>query len=213
MRAYLIRHGQTAWNVIGRAQGHTDTPLDDVGLAQAAAVARAFEGVEIGEILTSDLSRARVTAEAIAARTGAVCRATPSLRERSFGEWEGMPYEELRNLLRDRAHQAGLDEFEAAPPGGESLRDVWGRLDAVCERLASSTSPLVVVTHGGTCGLLVARLIHATVMTSRSLRFGNTAITELHRRPDGFWVIDRFADTTHLDTPSAPMIDSHVASR
>lgn len=213
MRAYLVRHGQTAWNVVGRAQGHTDTPLDEIGLQQAESVARAFEGIELAGIMTSDLSRARSTAEAVARVTGTPVSATSALRERSFGEWEGMPYDRLRGLLLDRALALGLDEFEAAPPGGESLVDVWNRLEDICRHIEASTSPLAIVTHGGTCGLLVSRLIQGTVRTSRSLRFGNTAVTELRRRDDGFWVLERFADTSHLDTPSAPMIDSHVATR
>jgi broad specificity phosphatase PhoE len=207
MKLTLIRHGQTEWNLIGKAQGHTDIPLDADGERQAYAAARALGGTDARTVLTSDLARAYRTAEIVAQLTDMEIEATSLLRERSFGQWEGQQYTWVRERFNELAEEHGMDH-EHRPPGGESLLDVWNRLDPVIERLNTASSDLVVVTHGGTCGLILARLIKAPIETSKSLRFGNTAITQLTRRPDGHWSLDRYSDTSHLDVPSAPMIDA-----
>jgi probable phosphoglycerate mutase len=198
MRVYLIRHAQTAWNVEGRAQGHTDIPLDEHGSAQAERVGAAFAGVPLGRVLSSDLSRCSDTAQKIAEATEAELELLSELRERSFGEWEGLPYEgvwsNMAALMGPEMPREGVQ-----PPNGESIRAVWQRLDAVVHRLVHIEEPVAVVTHGGSSALLLAKLLKGSIESARSFRFGNTAITELHRRPEGFFLMVRYNDTSHLD--------------
>lgn len=208
MRLYLVRHGQTAWNVAGRAQGHADLPLDQVGAEQARQLASRFERTEISQVWSSDLARARQTAEALSADLGLSLDLRPELRERSFGDWEGLPYVEVRNGLTEIAERTGLDPLDVAPPGGESLRAVWERAGKIVEELHQSPEPTVIVTHGGTCGLLLAHLLGAGADAGKCFRFENTAVTDLERHRDGYWILRRFACTAHLVETSAPMIDA-----
>ncbi|HZH98045.1 MAG TPA: histidine phosphatase family protein, partial [Fimbriimonadaceae bacterium] len=189
MRLYLIRHAQTAWNAEGRAQGHTDIPLDEIGHKQARALGASFAAVQVDRVLTSDLERSIITAGRVAAATGAKLSLRPALRERSFGDWEGKGFEEIQRLVRE----SGESPFELRPPGGESFHDVWDRLTPVLEEVTGShAQTLAVVTHGGTCALFLARLLRGSIQTSRSFRFANTGVTELQLRPDGLFLMVRY---------------------
>lgn len=194
MRLYLVRHGQTSWNVAQKAQGHTDIPLDDEGLRQAEMLAEAFAPVQLAEVLTSDLRRSEQTAEPIARATGAPLVREPRLRERSFGDWEGLPFDQLRLNTPADPDEA----YVFRPPSGESFQDVWHRLEPVIEGIRSRKGDKVVVTHGGSCALLLAKLLNGHYLTSRSFRFGNAAVVELELRPDGFFTLLRYNDTSHL---------------
>ena len=205
MRLYLVRHGQTAWNLEGRAQGQTDIPLDEVGLRQAEAVGRAFRDIPLDRVLTSDLSRAYATAGAISPRA----ERRADLRERSFGEWEGSPFTRVAERSIEMSLVEGCHSLEVRPPKGESFADVWRRLDTVVAEIGESEGRLAIVSHGGTCAVLLARLVRGTLETSRGFRFGNTGVTELERRADGYFVIVRYNDVSHLaaERPLAGSVD------
>lgn len=197
MRVYLIRHGQTAWNAHGRAQGHTDIELDEEGREQARALGEAARAgrIRAHKVVTSDLVRSAETAKALE------CVNTltdPRLRERSFGEWEGLPFEEIHRQVPG----SGVGAFEFRPPGGESFQDVWNRVEPVAAELFDEKDPIAVVTHGGTCAILLAQLLKGTQATPRAFRFGNTGVTELQRRPDGLFTMIRYNDLTHLSSPA-----------
>ncbi|MFQ3586657.1 MAG: histidine phosphatase family protein, partial [Fimbriimonadaceae bacterium] len=166
-----------------------------------------FRPERVPRILSSDLKRSLQTAEAVAQTLGVSVETSAALRERSFGEWEGLNFAELH--ARYEAHGApDTPQHEIRPPGGESMVDVWNRLDAVVEMIRAHEDDLLVVTHGGTVSLLLAKLICGTIQTARSFRFGNTALTELRRRPDGRVLLLRYNDTTHLD--GQPTIDGNL---
>lgn len=195
MRLYLVRHAQTAWNREGRAQGHSDIPLDEHGQTQARLLAERFEGHTLATVWSSDLSRCVATAEGIVRRTGAPLTTCQDLRERGFGEWEGRDFTEITGEL----YAPGRDPFTFRPPGGESMHDVWERIGGVSERLAAHTEDLAVVTHGGVCALLLARLLRGGTDTARAFRFSNTGVTVLGRRPDGMFRLDQYDNTDHLN--------------
>ncbi len=198
MRLYIVRHGQTSWNLSGRAQGHTDIPLDPTGLLQAEALGRSFAGVHIDRVLSSDLLRAVGTAEPIACVTGASLELRTDLRERSFGSWEGETFLTVGAELIERACALGVSPQEVRPPGGESYADVWARVDPVVAEIESADCAMVVASHGGACALLTAKLIRGTLDTARSLHYSNTGVTQMTRRPDGTWRLDYYDDTSHL---------------
>jgi broad specificity phosphatase PhoE len=198
MRLYLIRHGQTVWNADQRAQGHSDIPLDATGLAQAQCLGPRFEGRKIDLVLSSDLQRAKQTAEPIVAATKAKWEQLPELRERGFGEWEGQPFLDIALRWPGLEAEEGIDRLHIRPPGGESFTDVWDRLESVAGRLLEESRNTVVVSHGGACALLLARLIHGTVETSRAFRFANCSVTKLERRPEGHLLISTYNDVRHL---------------
>lgn len=147
----LIRHGETDWNRAGRIQGSTDIPLNDTGREQALAAARAWREAHDTPftVVASDLSRARETAEIIAAELGAEApRLYAGLRERSYGEAEGIDAQEF-------AHRWG-DWHSAEVPGAEPWPVVRARGLAALTDVVSDyrrvTAPavgtVIVVTHG-----------------------------------------------------------------
>lgn len=198
MRLYLIRHGQTAWNAEQRAQGHTDIPLDSQGKAQAMMLGHRFAGKRIDRILCSDLIRARETAQPIADHSGAPIEETVALRERSFGEWEGEYFKDIASWWPALEAMQGTDRLMLRPPGGESFADVWKRVQTLVHDLQTDQGNTVIVSHGGTCGLLLAQLVQGNLETSRAFRFNNTSVTKLERRPEGLFMIQYYNDTGHL---------------
>ncbi|MBC8065334.1 MAG: histidine phosphatase family protein [Chlorobia bacterium] len=198
MRLYLVRHGQTSWNAEQRAQGHSDIELDQEGKDQARLLGSRFSGKRIDRILCSDLGRAIMTAQPIADATGAILEETKILRERGFGDWEGEFFKDISHWWPAMEAMQNTDRLHLRPPNGESFADVWKRLDPIVEDLRCEDSNTVVVSHGGTCGLLLARLVQGNLETSRAFRFGNTSVTKLERRPEGLFVIQYYNDTRHL---------------
>ena len=201
MRLYIIRHGQTAWNAANLAQGHTDIPLDELGQMQSDAVALVFKTVQLENqprVWSSDLVRCKATALAIAANIGCSAAFDKQLRERAYGDWEGLSFQEIRDAASEQQEVLGVNPFDVTAPNGESIRDTWARLEPVSRSLFECSEDAVIVTHGGSSALLLSQLLHGSVSTSRSLRFNNCSITELHRRPDGFFQLDRYNDVRHL---------------
>jgi broad specificity phosphatase PhoE len=132
----LVRHGETDWNADGRLQGQTDRPLSDYGRTQARRLADELVTDEIEAIYSSDLARARETAEIVAAQLGLPVLLEPDLREKDWGTWEG-----LTAVERDRV------EFV-----GESTEAHQERMLGALRRIAdrhSGDGPILVVTHGG----------------------------------------------------------------
>jgi probable phosphoglycerate mutase len=192
MRLYIVRHGQTVWNAQSRAQGHTDIPLDDCGVEQAALLARSFSPGSVDAIYASDLQRCFATAEVLAMHVGTPVIVDKRLRERTFGDWEGFQFDRIRELVPPN------NSLHFRPPNGESLYDTWQRVKPVASELEQLTLPTVVVTHGGIGALLLSALLKGNCETARSFRFGNTGLVELEKRPDGFFALIRYNDTSHL---------------
>lgn len=185
VKLFLVRHGQTEWNHRGLAQGHTDIELDEEGRLQSARLANSIEDEPLDWVLSSDLKRSTQTAQAL----GRPVEFDPALRERSFGDWEGIPYEQVRERLSQ------TDQ----PPNGESFEHLWTRIGAAAQRIRERKGNGLVVTHGGACAVLMAHLLGGNEKTSRGFRFSNTGISCLHRRPDGSFVLIQYNDCRHLD--------------
>lgn len=160
-RLVLWRHGRTEWNAAKRFQGQIDVPLDDVGRAQAEAAAELLARLRPTHIVSSDLSRARVTAEALAGRTGLAVAVDARLRETNAGEWQGLGRDELLARFPDdlAAWGAGSD---LRPGGGERRSEVAARMVAAIEQALLDVpdgGTLVVATHGGAARAAVGQLL------------------------------------------------------
>jgi broad specificity phosphatase PhoE len=131
----LVRHGETDWNAVGRLQGHTDRPLSDFGRRQAEQLAAELEGEELEAIYSSDLARARETAEVVGERLGLPVVLDPDLREKDWGSWEG-----LTAVERDRV------EFVGESTQAHEER-ILGALRRIAERHPDGR--VLVLTHGG----------------------------------------------------------------
>lgn len=117
-RIIAIRHGETAWNVDARIQGHLDIPLNDIGLWQAGRAAAALAGESLAAIYSSDLARAQTTAQAVAATTGAPLILDSSLRERCFGSYEGRTFKEIESEQPADALRWRKRDPDFVPDGG-----------------------------------------------------------------------------------------------
>ena len=160
-RIVLWRHGRTAWNAERRFQGQTDIPLDATGLAQATRSARTLAQLGPHRIISSDLSRARATAQALADETGLSIAEDAGLRETFAGEWQGLTRTELEERFGDELVRwtTGPD---VRPGGGETRREVADRMvDAVHRGLEGLTAgqTLVVATHGGSARAAMGALL------------------------------------------------------
>jgi probable phosphoglycerate mutase len=161
-RVYLVRHGRTDWNAQARIQGHHQTSLNDAGRRQARRVAAYLKSRGIEFLYSSDLDRARQTAEAIAEATGLSIETTPALRERDFGPLTGLLIAEARRKRDGAAAAAGGTDprlpaewsvvdtwgaIEGVEGEAKMSERVWGFLRPMAERHAGRT--VLVVTHGG----------------------------------------------------------------
>jgi broad specificity phosphatase PhoE len=118
----LVRHGETDWNAEGRLQGHTDRPLSDLGRRQARQLAGELASEELDAIYSSDLARARETAEIVGERLGLPVVLDPDLREKDWGTWEG-----LTSVERDRVEFVGESTEAHQERILHALRRIAGR--------------------------------------------------------------------------------------
>lgn len=204
-RIIAIRHGETAWNVETRLQGHTDIALNAHGTWQAERAALALADEDIAAIYTSDLSRARATAEAIAQRSSQdqarAVRPTPGLRERGFGVLEGHTYAQIAERWPDESERWRRRDPDFAPPGGESLLQVRTRVADTVHALAQAHTgeQIVLVAHGGVLDTLYRLATGQDLQAPRTWDLGNAAINRLLWTSDSLTVVG-WADTRHLDT-------------
>lgn len=171
-RLVLLRHGRTAWNLIGRAQGHGDVPLDEVGHAQARSVAAVLAGMEPSRLWSSDLTRAVQTAGHLAEACGLAVEEDKRLREFAVGERQGLTWAESVERFPQIAHGVGLGERLAGVPGAESDADVAARIVPAVEECAAALGPGetgIVVTHGASLKLALAGLLGWDSSVARTL--------------------------------------------
>jgi len=189
----LLRHGRTAHNASGRIQGQLDVALDDVGLAQAAAVAPILAEAAPYAVITSDLSRASATAAALATRVGVPLVADARLREIGLGRWEGLTIDEARAQYPDE-HAAWHAGEDVRRGGGETYREAGDRAAAsVREHLedAPEGGTLVAVTHGGTARGALGVLLDLPLLDWwRLAPLGNTCWSVLVEGDRG-WRLER----------------------
>ncbi|WP_416546729.1 histidine phosphatase family protein [Limnohabitans sp. DCL3] len=201
-RILAIRHGETAWNVDTRLQGHLDIPLNAVGLRQAQHLARALAGREaIDAIYASDLSRAQTTAEAIAQTLGQTVSTHAGLRERHFGAFQGRTYAEIEDELPEHAWHWRKRTPEWVPPGGgESLLTLQERVVATVDALAAKHpgQHVVMVAHGGVLDILYRAATRLGLQAPRTWQLTNTAVNRLLWTSQGLSLVG-WGDTSHLD--------------
>jgi broad specificity phosphatase PhoE len=154
----LIRHGETDWNLEGRWQGQTDVPLNARGLAQAEQVAADLAWRGLTAIYSSDLSRARQTAEAVARASGLKVHLEPRLREICQGEWEGKLIAEIDGQNEAWLQQRLENPLNFAAPGGETSLQVQRRVVAATENILRRHPDGVtaVVSHGFALAVIIA---------------------------------------------------------
>jgi 2,3-bisphosphoglycerate-dependent phosphoglycerate mutase len=174
----LVRHGETNWNAEGRIQGQLDIPLSEVGLAQARAVARALARESFDVIYASDLMRVTQTAEPAATRLALPVRLNPALRERHYGIFETLTYDDakLRHpelFARFKAREVDFDFVS-----GESLRAFSARAIACFTEIvnAHAGKQILIFTHGGVLEMIYCHVKRLTLASPRDFELPNAAL-------------------------------------
>ncbi|MFB9679862.1 histidine phosphatase family protein [Streptosporangium vulgare] len=191
-RVVCLRHGQTLWNVEHRFQGHSDIPLDETGIAQAARAASLLAALRPTMIVSSDLQRAFDTASALGRVTGLDVAVDKDLRERGGGQWEGLTREEISERWPRE-----FTVWEA--PGGEAVGDVADRVSSAVRRWAGemdSDGLLVVASHGAAIRLGIARLMNLPQELWPALGgLGNCSWSVLEEARKGWRLLEHNAGT------------------
>jgi len=183
-RIVVWRHGRTTWNADGRYQGQADPPLDALGQVQSRQAARELAADPPDLILTSDLLRARSTADALAELTGTPMNVEPRLREIDMGSWQGLTRAEVAASYPDQ-YAAWLAGRPLLDRGGETKAQLDARvLAALCE---IDVAHVLLVTHGGTSRSIIDILLGLPTPSRRWLApLGNCHWSRLRRDPNGW---------------------------
>lgn len=198
----LVRHGETAWNAEHRIQGHLDIPLSVTGIRQAARLAERLAPEAVAAIYSSELARAWLTAEPLAARLGLDIIADDRLRERSFGVFEGLKADEIAVQ-----HPEGFRNWRLRDPawtieGGESGQQLIDRvLSALHDIVARHPGQsVVIVTHGGVLDVAYRAARGLSWDAPREHEMLNAGINRLAAQaPPLALEILEWGDVTHLE--------------
>jgi probable phosphoglycerate mutase len=200
----LIRHGETDWNQVRRLQGHWDIALNELGHRQASALALALSSEKPTAIYASDLQRARDTAQAVADRHQITVSIDARLRERCYGAFEGLLYDDIDGHFPQAFAQWQARELHARFPAGErqaeTLHEFSARAVAVVTELAQrhDNEKIIIVSHGGVLDCVYRAAYGMDLLVERQFDMKNAAINRLHWNGTQMTVL-QWADVAHLD--------------
>jgi probable phosphoglycerate mutase len=199
----LIRHGETAWNAERRLQGHLDIPLNAEGERQARLLAEALAPGRIDLLVSSDLQRARQTAQAVATLRGLPLQIEAGLRERCYGGFEGLLYAEIEQRFPvEFAAWQGRDIDGILPDGknrGETFRAFFDRATEAILALAAAHpgQSLALVAHGGVLECAYRLALGLSLETPRDFKVYNASINRF-RVEEGRLVLESWGEVSHL---------------
>ena len=200
----LVRHGETEWNAERRIQGQIDIGLNETGVRQAEAAGQWLKRDGVSALYSSDLQRAWVTAQCIGRALDLTPQAVPALRERNYGIFQGLTYDEAATR-----YPAGYHLFESRDPDyafdtGESLRAMFLRVTTQLQAIAAAHAGarVVVVLHGGVLDIANRFVRGNPLEARRDFLIPNAGLNWIALQ-DGRWTIESWGETTHLE-PGAP---------
>jgi 2,3-bisphosphoglycerate-dependent phosphoglycerate mutase len=205
LELYLIRHGKSTWNQTGRIQGQTDVPLSDEGVKQAEALAKRLKSWKFDRVYSSDLQRAKQTAETACPKAPITFDAR--LREIHLGDFQGRTWNEMTDEERDVYSVWFAGSYGQKVPGGESNDDLRDRALAWLAELPKE-GRVIAFTHGG---FIVSALqsivgrpkpLHWKKMEGWGFWIENTSLTQL-LIDEKFKTIHTVGDYSHLETLKA----------
>lgn len=200
-RLLLVRHGNTKLNSHERFWGKTDVELGADGIKQAERLRDRLASLKIDAIYASNLSRARVTAEIIAARHKTNIVTCAELSEINFGYIEGLTFEEISQRYPDLAKL--LADWSISPefPGGESFKEFNERVKRFIPRLENHApeETILIVAHAGTLRLLICNLMGIDIQCWRQMRLELASLSILDTYPQGA-ILTLLNDVSHLES-------------
>ena len=197
-RLLLVRHGKIKEGA-RRYHGHSQVGLSPEGIVQAEMLRDRLAGKKIDAIYSSDLNRARLTAEIIASAHLAEVALCHELRELDFGEIEGMTFEEVEKRYSEAAGLWSGGDLDARAPGGESLRQLAGRVRRFMRKLQrhSPEETILIVAHSGPLRVLLCTLLGIELERLWQIRLDPTSLSLVETYPEGA-IICFLNDTSHL---------------
>ena len=210
----LVRHGLTGWNAAGRIQGHTDTDLCDEGYEQARSVGRRLQEESYDLLFSSDLKRARQTAQPLADVLEMEIQLDDRLREWNLGAFEGLTVDEARERFADAYRKYRAFDPELRVPEGESFLEFDHRVIHFFQEMsqAHAGKRLLVFTHGGSVNVVLRHVLGIPTTSRDKFYIPNTSVTRVRVSPknDGIsWaLIESDVDLLHPGiNPSEPRGD------
>ena len=184
MTVYLIRHGETTANAAKTFAGITDVELTEKGIDQAKVAADKLKDVKFNAIYSSDLKRAKDTANAIAEKQGLSVQINERFREMNFGIWEGMRFSDIKASAPELL-QMWFDDFEHfVVPQGESVKEMFERVTEAYKQIIldfgmDSDTQIAIVAHGGVIQALLSFLCFNNVSGYWKFRIENCGINKI----------------------------------
>jgi probable phosphoglycerate mutase len=202
---WLVRHGETPWNVVRRVQGWEDIGLNENGIAQAQSLARHVKqlnaaGTRLDAIYSSDLKRAHHTASIVADAVGLTVEIEAGVRERHFGVLQGLIYHEMDQHEPEAAKVWRSRDPDAALPKGESLGVFHTRVIDAVNQLAHKHvgERVMVVSHGGAMDIIWRHASQVSLQATREAPLLNASINRLRISPER-WEILSWGEIAHLE--------------
>lgn len=202
---WLVRHGETPWNVVRRVQGWEDIELNQHGIEQAQSLARHVKrlgenGTRVDAIYSSDLKRAHRTASIVAETIGLPVNVEPGVRERHFGVLQGLIFHEMDQHEPEATKIWRSRDPDAALPKGESLgvfhQRVIGALNQVAQQHVGQR--VMVVSHGGAMDIIWRHASQVGLQATREAPLLNASINRLRLSPER-WEILSWGEVAHLE--------------
>jgi probable phosphoglycerate mutase len=187
---YLLRHGETHWNVEQRMQGRGDSALTERGREQVRQHADVLVASGVDRLMVSSAGRTRASAEILLERLRANGRDVPAsyhdaLMERHCGDWEGMTISEIQSRYPEHWAARETDGYFHRPPGGESHADMELRVADLLQSIRSDSARIAVVTHGVMSRVILKLLLGLAPAEAMQLRHPNALFYRLEVTPDG----------------------------
>jgi probable phosphoglycerate mutase len=200
-RLCIVRHGETAWNAEHRVQGQLDVPLNGIGQVQALAASKVLAREKFDAIYSSDLTRARQTAEPTVGLLSLKIILEKELRERHYGIFERLTYAEVKVRFPEDYARFEARDPEYAFRTGEALKDFSARSISILTKIAEANSgkSILVFTHGGVLDMLYRFVTGLSLSAERTFGIPNAGLNRVEVTPAG-WQIRAWADTAHLES-------------
>lgn len=199
-RLYLVRHGQSEWNLHSKMQGVQDIDLTYTGVKQAELLARRLKNEKIDCIYSSNLKRAYITAQIIGKELGLDVQKSSEFREMSFGIWEGLTSKEINELYKDLYSLWKANPVKANIEKGETLEEVQKRMVKNTLKIVEENKGknILIVSHGTSIKALILGLLEVDLSFYPKFRLDNTSLSIIDVKEDGKTVLVLFNDTCHL---------------
>ena len=198
-KIFLVRHGESQWNVLKKIQGQQDVPLTDRGMKQANLIGNRLVHERIDRIYSSDLKRAYDTAEIIGKRLSLNVIPTKEFREIDFGIWEGMSNDEMHTEYYNELCLWRKEPEKLKVEGAESLRELQLRAMAAVNKIINNEvgDNILIVSHSATLKTIILGLLNMDLAYFKNLTLGNVSLSIVENR-DYNRVMKVLNDTCHI---------------